>query len=288
MLKIYNYLKKTIDFVLYSNLWIAGGAFVLCLQTQYIITGKSEITNIPTFVFFATLLLYAAHRIIGIDKLRNASKPERYLIIYHYEWLLYVITIISAVFCLIFFFRLNHYIKIALIFPIAISLGYVIPFLPKGKRLRDLSYIKIFLVAIIWSLVTVVLPAFEHHVFKNLPTLLMVLERGCYIFALTIPFDIRDSSIDTTNEVKTLPIAIGIPFAKSLGYLLLIIMILLGWLNYRIDAYTLENWLGLSLSGIISAVLLFFATENRKDYYFSGLIDGMLLLQMPLMLLFHS
>ncbi|MDX1940549.1 MAG: hypothetical protein SFU99_08355 [Saprospiraceae bacterium] len=180
---------------------------------------------------------------------------------------------------------MDRLLKGALLFPAIFAVGYVIPFLPKRKRLRDLHYIKIFLIVVCWSFVTVVLPVFENHVINNIPMSIMAMERSCYIFALAMLFDIRDVSVDKANRVHTIPEGLGINRAKVLAYLALVIMVAFAWLNFRLDAYTLGNFLSIGISGILSAFLVYFSSEQRSDYFFCGLVDGMLLLQLPLILL---
>lgn len=116
--------------------------------------------------------------------------------------------------------------------------------------------------------------------------IIMILERSCYIFALAMIFDIRDLSLDEISRVRTVPGFLGIQSAKTLSYITLILMILFAWFNFRIDAYTLGSFLSIIISAIIGMVLIYFTSEQRNDYYFLGLADGMLLLQMLLILLF--
>lgn len=181
---------------------------------------------------------------------------------------------------------MNIRLQIGLLLPALISVGYAVPFLPGGKRLRDLNYIKIFLIAISWALITVTLPAIDMHLLKNVPMILMTAERCCYIFALTIPFDIRDVVVDAENKVQTLPQKLGIKNAKNLAYGALVFMLLFTWLNYRINTYNIQHLLVISLSAIIGGTLIFFANKEKSDYYYTGVIDGMLMLQFPLLLLF--
>lgn len=162
--------------------------------------------------------------------------------------------------------------------------GYAIPLFPKKKRLRDFSYIKIFLIAFSWGWVTVIMPSLELHLFPNVPAIVMFLERCCFVFAIALPFDIRDLAIDKADGVQTFPGKMGVKNAKWLVYAALALMLGLGWLNVQLDAYAFSNWLGLCVSGLLTATLIYFAKEERSDYYFTGLIDSMLLLQLPLML----
>ena len=64
-------IKKFIDLIFYSNLWIALCASAMCWQTQFILTGKTELNWLLGLIFFATLFLYALHRIIGISKVHE-------------------------------------------------------------------------------------------------------------------------------------------------------------------------------------------------------------------------
>ena len=53
----------------------------MCLQTQFILTQKIELNWLLGLVFFATLFVYALHRIIGISKVNEFLELERYAVI---------------------------------------------------------------------------------------------------------------------------------------------------------------------------------------------------------------
>lgn len=232
------------------------------------------------FVFFATLLLYALHRLVG---LRMAADVPRYQRVVKYRKSLIISALVGIMGSLLFFLQLDSPLRITVL-PVAfLSLGYALPVLPGGRRLRDLPYLKVFLVAGCWAVVTVVLPAMEYHILYNIPMWLMAIERMLYIFAFAIAFDIRDMEVDRQNEVHTLPARMGVEFSKMLSCSFLCTMFFIVLLNHQLDAYAWQHVLALALSILFCAILIYFTTTARHDYYFIGLLDGLLLY--PLFLL---
>ena len=103
-----------------------------------------------------------------------------------------------------------------------------------------------------------------------------------FIFSITLPFDIRDLEVDTYNQVRTLPALLGYQRTKMLALACLLAMAALAGLNYHIDAYNTGAFTGIMLSGLIAFSLIYFADKVKHDYYFSGLIDGLMVLQFGL------
>ena len=175
-------------------------------QSRLLLGQKIALDYLTGFIFFATLFLYAAHRIVGISRLKDFCDVDRYHIIASFKSHIFLyasLAAISGVYC---FLQLPVPIQLALIIPGVFSLAYVIPFLGNQKRLRDINYIKIYLIAIVWAFVTVTLPALEKQMATTPAVILMTLERAVFIFLITIPFDIRDLKVDDFSDVKTLPI----------------------------------------------------------------------------------
>lgn|GEM_PF-216508 len=284
LLKIKFFLKQIINFIIYSNIWIALGAFALCLQTKWLLMRDLSLNFLDGFVFFSTLFLYTAHRIIGLQKFNVAAPPTRFSYLYQFKIFFYIWMTVAALASCILFFKLPQNVQWLTILPMLLSAGYALPLLPNKKRLRDLSYFKILLVALAWAWVTVVLPVVAHGLWYNLPMWLLFSERFCFIAAIAITFDIRDLMVDQRLQVKTIPFTLGIKNTKIVAVLMLILMIIFTLFNFKLDAYTFHNWLVLCLSAILTGFLIIFATINRSDYYFSGLLDGMIVLQAILIL----
>lgn len=275
-------IRAFIDLLLYSNLWIALAAASMAAQTQFLLCGRAYPTPLLGFIFFATLCLYAAHRIVGLEKAQPFLEKGRFSVISRFRGHIMAYAAVAAVGAAFFFFQLPFRLQLAAVAPSLIALGYVLPLLSGRRRLRDLSYLKIFLIAIAWSWITVLLPALELGMGWSIPMIVMILERAFFIFAITLPFDIRDLEVDAYNQVRTLPALLGSRRTKMLALFCLLAMAALAGLNHHVDAYSTGAFAGILLSGLIACVLIFFSDRVKHDYYFSGLIDGLMVLQFGL------
>ena len=280
--------RAIVDFILYSNLWIALAALALAAQTQLLLSGRITPTPLLGFIFFATLLLYAVHRIVGLEKAQLFLKTGRFFVVLRFRRQIMAFAAAAGIGAAAFFFQLSFRLQLAAIAPSLTALGYVLPFLSGRRRLRDLNYIKNFLVAFAWSWVTVLLPALEMGMGWSLPMIVMLLERAFFIFAISLPFDIRDLEVDAYNQVKTLPAQLGRRRTKALALACLLAMAALAGVNYHIDVYSSGTFSALLLSGLAAFALICFADKVKHDYYFSGLIDGVMVLQLGLVCLLQA
>jgi len=251
----------------------------MCAQTQFILTGKTTWNWLIGLIFFATLFVYALHRIIGISKASEFREIERYAVIEKFKHHISFYALVAGIGGAISFWNVPLMIQLSLIIPGIISLGYVIPFLKGKKRLRDFNHIKIFLIAIVWSWVTVFLPALEIEATNSLSVWLMILERALFIFAITLPFDIRDLKVDSHSEVQTIPAVIGIEKTKTLGTASLFLAFILSLINWFSVNYNVSILLGISASFISTWFFIRQSDKIKHDYFFTGLIDGTMILQ---------
>lgn len=235
------------------------------------------------FVFSASLFTYATHRIVGLQKVEPFQDKGRYLVISTFKSHIVVYAIIAAVTSFISFWWLNLTVKISLLIPAIISLGYVLPILAKGRRFRDIHFIKIFLIAIVWAWVGVGLTALEIGYPFGANIWWMIAERIFFIFAITIPFDIRDLQIDQHTEVKTIPSLIGIRNSKFLALFALSLVLICCWMNVHLGTYNLNNWWAFLISVISTALLIIYADYKRHDYYYTALLDGTIIFQFLLL-----
>ena len=100
-----------------------------------------------------------------------------------------------------------------------------------------------------------------------------------FYFRLVQPFDIRDIDWDTQTNVKTIPLSIGIKNAKIMAISALIIAILMGLFLKNKAIYNELLYLKLICVYLITAFIILKTRKNRSDYFFYGLVDGMILMQ---------
>lgn len=106
---------------------------------------------------------------------------------------------------------------------------YAIP-LRKRKNLRALGGLKIFIVAIVWACVTVLVPIMASNTPFQWDFWITFLQRICIVLALTIPFEIRDLNQDVSS-LRTLPQQLGLKKVKGFGIILLLLVILSEWVK---------------------------------------------------------
>lgn len=270
---------KTLNFILYGNIFIALCAFAQTLQTYcFLEHGKPSLSILPIFVAVATFFLYNIHKPITFFLKKQFVENQRFLKTKTFSTPLSILTAFSGMFCFYAFFQLQRATQLSLIVAAVLSLAYVLPIFGR-LRLRDLPYVKIFTIAFVWAFVTVILPVCELGKTINIGVSLMFLERFLFIFALTIPFDIRDMDWDAQTNVKTIPLSIGLKKAQYLAISCLIICVFLDFILNILDFYDFKDMLILIISYLLSGIIIYLTHTNRSDYFFYGLIDGMMLLQ---------
>ncbi len=277
-------LKRLVDLLLYSNAWIALAAMAMSVQSQYLLLGAVYPDALWGFIFFATLALYGLHRVIGIERMKSFQYAGRFGIIRRQQnligWVAGVSLLVGGGFLLACGPGFWPWAGL----PALVSLAYVMPVF-QGRRLRDFPYVKIFLIASAWSFVTVGFPAIRSAWLLTVPALLMLTERFFFVFALTLPFDIRDVHVDAETEVQTLPRRLGLCKTRWLAGGSLLLMLLPAYMNYQIDVYATRTFGALLASALLTFVLILGAKPERSDYYYTGLLDGMMIMQPLLVVL---
>lgn len=254
-------------------------ALAMTWQTQLLLNNSFLFTPFTVFVFFSTFLLYAVHRLVSLQKLNSDNLHPRFAFILPYRFLLKIAALLAIPVVIVCFFYFSKLLKISLLLPILLSIGYALPVLPNGRRLRDLGFIKNLLIASVWAWVTVILPALEWNIDIHLPIIIMALGRFCFIFALSLPFDIRDITLDQQAQVNTFPVIIGITPTKRIAIFLNILSISFAAINWHLGFYTFGNLTGIVISILVSSVLIWHTFPERSDFYFAGLLDGVMILQ---------
>jgi hypothetical protein len=158
----------------------------------------------------------------------------------------------------------------------AITFLYAIPFLPKHffldkqHNLRSISGLKIYVIALVWSGVTVYLPLLNNHYQIDADVVITSLQRALFIIALMLPFEIRDMKYDSL-KLATIPQQIGIRKTKIIGALILFIFFFLEYFKNEINS---SNVLVLLIVTFVTMVLVVFSTSNQGKYYSSFWVEG--------------
>lgn len=258
-------LEQIWKFFVFTNLLIASAAAAQVLLS-YEIFHLSYNLYIVLLEFAATLLLYNLSIWISKPKDYKQSPYERTRWIFGNMPIFWIINVLAILLLLYALAQIHFQTLLYLGFIGGLSLPYALPLLKiKGqwKSFRHLPYIKVFHIALIWSLSTVGLVYVESvNNLENIAwgSLLYLLScKFLFILLVTIPFDIRDMKQDSYYHLKTVPLALGEIRAKYLCYLLGILHILL----VLAMPTSTEIKIGLILCDIL--VLLLFKTKIFKE-----------------------
>ncbi len=279
------FVYKIIDLILYSNGWIALGALSMVWQVELIKDGFQWNTDYGLFLFFATLFVYAIHRLVGFTNIEKTVQNRRFEVINQFRSHIVIYALIAATGAIYYFLELPFAVVVLLLVPIAIAGLYILPVF-NGRRFRDLPYVKLFAIGIVWSWVTVSVSYFLMEGKFDQGLVILSLEKMAFIIGITIPFDIRDIEVDGLYEIKTLPRVLGVQTSKYLALTSILLSVLLAVAAYFANVYSVQQLTGMSAFYALTAIAIAYVTPDRHDYYFSGLLDGSILLQFVFMYFF--
>lgn len=255
---------KLVKALIDSNLYISFAAVFLTVETQIQLGMKPQWHPYLFIIFFATLFEYNLHRFITVITNKEALNSDKH------KWVkenlkgfyLLVFTSLAGFICVAFLAKKEVLITLA---PIALlTLFYSIPVFGNKKsifRLREIPYLKIFLIAFVWASSTILLPIIQSNtIFNKVHVITMLAERFFFVFAITIPFDIRDIEVDKQAGLKTIPILFNENTSNAIANLSLFIFFLISFFHYQIQNY----W---SIIGALSiSTLTTFLFLNEKKF----------------------
>jgi len=146
---------------------------------------------------------------------------------------------------------------------------YALPVLPQAKNLRSLGGLKIFLVAVVWSGITVILPYTEIGKVFVWDDWVEIVQRILMVLALLIPFEIRDLAYDKP-ELKTVPQRIGVTQTKVFGSFLVLFFFFLTFLK---DEITELEIIAKSMLFLILGGLMFLTKRNQSKFFASFWVE---------------
>ena len=246
----------------HGNIWVAFCALGLTLSSEIILQTSSK--SIAQFVFFATIFAYNFQRIIRIKK--GGIHPRKKWLIKNKK-LVYFLMLISVVGSLYHFCGLNFITQITIVFTAVLSLVY--PF-----ALRRTPFVKIFIISLVWTISTMLFLILENNVVITQNIGLHLASRFLFVFAITIPFDIRDLECDF-DKIKTIPMFFGEKHAKWIANCGLLICVIILIFQYTQDNICIPNFLALFLIYFLSAVLIIKSDKSNSDMYFSFWVESL-------------
>ncbi len=262
--------KAVINFLIYSNIWISLGA--VCFTAFYFESFQLPFDwNFFLFIFFATLFTYNFQRIVKLRFKNHSLSGPRLTWLQTNRRLIISITILSFIASLFFGVRYvwETWVIISAISVFSFFYIWKIPF--SDYNLRSIPMLKIYLVSLTWILTTVLLPDI---LFREgqMDSRFLIFTAATFLFILsiTIPFDIRDIYKDEAAK-KTIPQLIGVNSSKLLSMFLFLV----SHIGYCLVFNEIRP--GVLLNLVLGTILIYKTEVDRKDQYYTGLIDGLLI-----------
>ncbi|MBT8245734.1 hypothetical protein [Winogradskyella sp.] len=255
-------LKRIFDFYINASIHVALAVYALVRITE-IYYDLPYNQNLNYFIFFGTITGYNFVKYAGVAKLHHRSLAKG----------LQLIQVFSFVsFIALCYFAYQITIKTLLYtLPFAIlTLLYAVPFLSGfEKNLRQISYLKIIVVALVWAAFTVFIPLIAQEVQFSLKEILIIFQRFLIVVVLILPFDIRDLNYDEIS-LQTIPQKIGLEKTKRLGIILLVFSLVLEYLTNEIS--TLKT--PFMLFFFVTIVFLMRSKKEQAKYYSSFWVEA--------------
>ena len=280
------FIKYGVRPFVYSNIFIALCAAAYTAKTSLLLYGNNGSFHVNAVVFCAILLIYCFHRMNRTKFLTSGEHlEERNNWMNTHRGVYYVLITASLITLFIQLFYMP--VETWLVFiPVGVlGVGYTFPIIPtsKGwKRLRDIYWLKTFWIAFAVSWLTTFLPVvYTQHLSSLLrPEVAFIFARSLlFLFAICIPFDIRDTDFDKLKGLTTLPVQFGVKRSVNIAVILLLLFILLVAADFFYFNLNTKTATALSLSAIATMVLIPLAKPKQPALVFPLLYDSAMLVQ---------
>ncbi|MCG1035644.1 hypothetical protein [Polaribacter sargassicola] len=269
-------LKLVFDFYIKASIHVAFSVYAFLRITEiYFNLPNNKPLNY--FIFFGTITGYNFVKYAGVAKLHHRSLTNDLKAIQIFSFLCFLALCYFA-----FQIKLN-----TLFFTIPFTLLtvlYAVPFLGGfEKNLRQISYLKILVVAFVWAGFTVLIPLLDSGKEISFKITMLTLQRFLVVIILILPFDIRDVKYDVIS-LQTIPRKIGIKKTKKLGLILLVFALLL---EYLISSSSLLKT-PFMLFFFLTIILLMRTKSEQSKYYCSFWVEALPIIWWLLLLGFHN
>jgi len=254
--------KSFIRFLVFSNIWVAFCVLALALSSELLLCTSNH--QISKFVFFATLFTYNFQRVVRIGKGANHVR-KRWIV--NHKIFIYLLILLGGIMSGYYFFEFQINTQIAIVFSGVLSVLY-----PFG--LRKIPFSKIFVIALVWTISTILLLVLENNILISQNTVLHLISRFLFIFAITIPFDIRDLKYDA-QKLRTIPLFFGVSKARFMAVSALFICEIIAIFLHLENALIFTNLLALILLYFVASIFIAKSDERRGEMYFSFWVESL-------------
>ena len=267
-----NVLKEIISIYINSSIHVA-----LAVVAFTYISAIELAFELPTylvyFIFFASITGYNFVKYAGVAKLYHRSLTSNLRLIQ-------IFSLISFFLMLFFIWQLSTLSLMVLLPLVLLNFFYAVPIFFNVKNLRSIPFIKIFVIALVWTGVSVYLPVIETYTELTSTTHWYAGQRFLMVCCLMIPFEIRDIRFDQ-KWIKTLPQVLGITKTKILGGLLLLMGSGINFILLEVIHFKVYLFVALSL-----LFMIIFSKVHQKQYFASFWVEALPVFYLLILIVF--
>lgn len=265
-------MKKLFDFYIHSSIHVSFAITALALATYYFFEIPVNIWVI-VFVFFSSVVGYNYTKYTTILVQKNINTEYKTI---------QFLTFLSVLIAGFSFLKFSFISRITIIITGLLTFLYALSVF-NHKNIRSISGIKIYVVALCWVGISLLLPLIEAEYPINTDVWVKCFQRFLLVIILILIFEIIDLKEDSPS-LKTVPQTIGIKNTKILGIVLLIIFF---FLEFFLTNYKTSQLL---INGILAFVVLcftIFSDEKKSKYYTTFWVESIPILWLLLIVLFR-
>lgn len=269
-----------------SQFFVGLCAAAMSAET-YLVTGSPVNINSILVIFLAAVFIYNTSRLsLSLNKQDNAT---RYILQLEGSSL----SITLCVIALIVLFGLLTMCSVMqlLVFmgTSLLSLLYMMPFKKNGVRLQGLRnnlVLKNIVLSITWASATVLFPiSHQDFAFPGPEVIFIFLRRFFFIYALTVIYDMRDLTEDTSAGMKTIASIFGDEVTRLWSLASLAMFVLFIFIDPHLASLQQQVISGaLLLSAVLAAIIILNTNRKRNKGYYSFVVDGAMTVQFLLVL----
>jgi len=262
-------LKQALDFYINSSIHVAFSVLALAFITSF----EFELTpniNLLFFIFFASITGYNFVKYYGLAKWHHRHLTR---------WLKTIQIFSFLCFLAMCYFTFLLSVKILVVITIfgLVTFLYAVPFLPKkmyldeSMNLRNISGLKVYVIAFVWAGVTVLLPIISENNILGADVWITFFQRFLFVIVLMLPFEIRDLQYDDL-KLSTIPQKIGMKQTKLVGTILLMVLF---FLEFFKDEIKPSHLISLLIISFISMIFIILSKKNQSKYYSAFWVEGL-------------
>lgn len=258
MLKLKRFFDFYLDASIHVGFAVGSLVWISCLLLNIMVSNA-----LLLFTFFGTIVCY--------NFIKYGVEAKKYLIVsksYHRKIQLF--SFFSFLLALFFLSQLGTEVWAAVFGLSVLSLVYALPFLPNARNLRSLAGFKIYIVGLVWTGITVVLPILQVQRSLDWDIGVFLVQRFVLIILLMLPFEIRDMQSDYPG-LRTVPQVLGLQRTKILGFFLILVFWILTFLR---DSISVMEITARTLLSLVLLLVFLGIKQNQPKYLASFWIEA--------------